>query len=50
MHNGRCLGFLLRRGPQGVEVFDRDERSLGFFTDEHQAIRSLLDPKGGAAS
>jgi hypothetical protein len=28
-----CAGFLLRRGREGVEAFDRDERSLGLFTD-----------------
>jgi hypothetical protein len=31
MHDGRCLGFLLHRGKQGVEAFTRENasRSVG---------------------
>jgi hypothetical protein len=47
MHAGRCLGFLLRRGRQGVEVFTRETQSLGCFPTEHEAIGALLNPKGG---
>jgi hypothetical protein len=46
MHNDRCLGFLLHRGPQGVEVFTRETQSLGCFPTEHEAISALLNPKG----
>jgi hypothetical protein len=45
MHEGRCLGFLLRRGPQGVEVFTRETRSIGCFPTEQEAIGALLNPK-----
>ena len=46
MHNGRCIGFLLHRGPQGIEVFTHETQSLGCFPTEHEAIRALLNPKG----
>jgi hypothetical protein len=46
IHNGQCLGFLLARGPQGVEVFTRETQSLGCFPTEHEAIGALLNPKG----
>jgi hypothetical protein len=35
---GRCVGFLLARGPVGVEAFDGNEFSLGLFPDEHAAV------------
>jgi hypothetical protein len=42
VYNGRtCCGFLLKRGRDGVEAFDSDERSLGIFPDEHQAAAAL---------
>jgi hypothetical protein len=28
-----CVGFLLKRGCEGVEAFDHNERSLGVFAD-----------------
>jgi hypothetical protein len=46
MHNGRCLGFLLYRGRQGVEVFTHETQSLGCFPTEREAIGALLNPKG----
>jgi hypothetical protein len=45
MHDGRCLGFLLHRGPQGVEAFTRETQSVGCFQTEHEAIGALLNPK-----
>lgn len=27
-----CLGFILSRGKQGHEAFDREQKSLGVFT------------------
>jgi hypothetical protein len=44
MHEGRCLGFLLCRGRQGVEVFTHETRSLGCFASEREAIAALLNP------
>ena len=46
MHNGRCLGFLLYRGQQGVEAFMRETQSIGVYPTEHEAIGALLNPKG----
>jgi hypothetical protein len=45
MHNGRCIGFMLRRGRQGIEVFTREMQSRGCFPTEQEAIGALLDPK-----
>jgi hypothetical protein len=41
-HEQTCIGFLLARGPAGVEAFDHDERSLGIFTDEHTAVTAIF--------
>jgi hypothetical protein len=49
IHEGRCLGFLLHRGPLGVEVFTRETQSLGCFPTEHEAIGALLNPTKGEA-
>ena len=46
MHDGRCLGFLLRRGRQGIEAFTRETESIGCFPTEHEAVNALLNPKG----
>ena len=46
MHDGRCLGFLLYHGRQGVEAFTRETQSIGCFPSEHEAIGPLLNPKG----
>jgi hypothetical protein len=32
---GNCIGFLLSRGPKDFEAFDRDQLSIGLFTDQH---------------
>ena len=37
----RCIGFLMLRGPQGVETFDADERSLGIFSDQKTAAAAV---------
>jgi crossover junction endodeoxyribonuclease RuvC len=34
---GTCAGFLINRGPRGVEAFDKDEKSLGVFPDATSA-------------
>ena len=41
-HEQTCIGFLLARGPAGVEAFDHDERSLAIFTDEHAAVTAIF--------
>jgi hypothetical protein len=42
MHNDHCLGFLLCRGRNGIEAFDRDEHSLGVFADERAAVTAIF--------
>jgi hypothetical protein len=37
----RCLGFILRRGKLGFELFDHNERSLGLFPSQREAARAL---------
>jgi hypothetical protein len=35
VYDGRvCIGFLILRGPAGVEAFDVNNRSLGIFPDQ----------------
>jgi len=48
MRGNCCLGFLLRRGPKGIEAYAGDERSLGIFTNEDDAVAAVLDRADGA--
>ena len=42
VYDGRqCLGHLLFRGREGVEGFDRRDRSLGLFTDAKAAAGAV---------
>jgi hypothetical protein len=44
-----CLGFILARGKLGFEAVDRDERSLGLFQTEREAVAGRhLMPLDGA--
>jgi hypothetical protein len=38
----RCIGHLIRRGKCGVEAFDLDDRSLGVFASQPEAIKALI--------
>jgi hypothetical protein len=38
MNGGACDGFLINRGPRGVEAFDAAEKSLGVFSDAPGAV------------
>jgi hypothetical protein len=43
VYDGRqCIGHLIRRGKCGVEAFDLDDRSLGVFASQHEAIGALI--------
>jgi len=42
IHGDNVAGFLLARGRQGIEAFDRDERSLGVFTDPQAAHDAVI--------
>jgi hypothetical protein len=37
----QAIGFLLRRGPAGVEAFSADHDSLGLFESEHDAASAI---------
>jgi hypothetical protein len=37
----RCVGFLIGRGVEGIEAFDRDEHSLGLFACPIQAAAAV---------
>jgi hypothetical protein len=39
--DGRCVGFLLRRGRDGIEAFDCNELSLGLYTCPTEAARAV---------
>jgi hypothetical protein len=38
-----CCGFLLNRGKLGWEIFDREQRSLGLFRSQREAVCALHD-------
>ncbi len=37
----RCIGFIMPRGPQGVEAFDADDHSLGLFPTQKSAADAV---------
>jgi hypothetical protein len=37
----RCIGFLLRRGRQGIEALDSDGRSLGLYASPIEAAAAV---------
>jgi hypothetical protein len=44
VYSGRsCRGFVLARGVSGFEGFDRDEKSLGLFPTEREAVAAILE-------
>jgi len=40
-NRGACAGFLLNRGPRGVEAFDAVEKPLGVFSDAPGAVAAV---------
>jgi hypothetical protein len=47
IYDGRdCVGFLISRGKQGVELFDRDQKSIGIFASQHEAIAAISEIGG----
>jgi hypothetical protein len=40
--DGRYVGCLLSRGPQGFESFDSCDRSIGVFADAESARSAVL--------
>src|SRR5262245_56746589 len=41
VRNDVCTGFLLGRGPRGIEAFDAIEKSLGTFPDAPSAATAV---------
>ncbi len=41
LSGSRVVGFLIGRGREGVEAFDRDERSLGVFQSPIEAATAV---------
>jgi hypothetical protein len=42
VYDGReCRGFVVNRGREGFEAFDLDERSLGIFTTQREAVAAI---------
>jgi hypothetical protein len=37
----RCVGFLLRRGREGIEALDSDGRSLGLYASPTEAAAEV---------
>jgi hypothetical protein len=37
----RCIGFLLRRGREGIEALDSDGRSLGLYGSPIEAAAAV---------
>jgi hypothetical protein len=49
LYNGQqCVGHLIRRGKCGVEAFDLDDRSLGVFASQFEAIEALYAAKAAS--
>ena len=40
MNGNACVGFLLRRGPSGVEAYGREAQSIGTFASEEEAAKA----------
>jgi uncharacterized protein DUF2800 len=49
LNGGACDGFLLSRGPRGVEAFDAAEKSLGTFPDVRSAATAVESSVASAA-
>ena len=41
LHGRVCVGHLLNCGPAGWELFDADDKSLGIFPTQHDAVNAL---------
>jgi hypothetical protein len=45
MSGRACAGFLISRGPRGIEAYDANEKSLGIFANAIEAAVAFL-PSG----
>ena len=41
--DGRCMGFIMRRGRLGFEAIDRDENTIGLFTTAAAAASAVFN-------
>jgi hypothetical protein len=39
----QCRGFLISRGKLGFELFDADQKSLGIYPTQREAVAALPD-------
>jgi hypothetical protein len=37
----RCNGFIFNRGRDGTEAFDADGKSIGLFSNQHDAVGAI---------
>jgi hypothetical protein len=44
----RCISHLLLCGRQGIEAYDRDERSIGVFPDRQSAAAAIAARRGAS--
>jgi crossover junction endodeoxyribonuclease RuvC len=47
MSDGTCAGFLINRGPRGIEGFDCNEKSIGIFNTPIDAANAVQRAAGG---
>jgi hypothetical protein len=47
--NNRCVGYLISRGRDGLEAFDADDRSLGKFEQERDAVAAVMQQAGAVS-
>jgi hypothetical protein len=45
-----CVGFILARGKTGFEAFDCDERSLGVYPTQGEAVNAIPNNEGNKCS
>jgi hypothetical protein len=42
VYDGReCVGFVIARGKLGFEAFDRNERSVGTYSTQREAVAAI---------
>jgi hypothetical protein len=45
-HGATCVGHVVSRGTLGVEAFDVDDKSLGLFPTQEQAVNAVDAARG----
>jgi hypothetical protein len=47
MIDNKCIGYLIKRGKTGFEAFNSDDKSLGMFAEEHDAVAAVMKGRAG---